>query len=404
MAPRSKSRKDPEPKRPPLARYQSMRDFSATAEPRGDERKLSPKRTDTKLPFVVQKHAATRLHYDFRLGWDGVLKSWAVTKGPSYNPSDKRLAVQVEDHPWDYRDFEGTIPKGQYGGGTVMVWDKGDWTPLADVDQGLKDGHLKFELHGKKLKGLWVLVRMHGRAGGSGGKENWLLIKEKDDFVRGNSDKAIIDEAPDSAATGRSMEEIANSNGRVWQSNRREGSAEKESARPAKREKASVPASRRSSRFRQVADLENTPREKFPGFVAPQLAQQTTAVPAGADWVHELKLDGYRIQIQIHPNEQNKEKQRTVRLLTRKGLDWTARMPDIARAASSLNLTSAILDGEAVALDERGVSNFADLQAAFHEGRQHYITYFAFDLLHLDGHNLRGLSLVDRKRILEDLL
>ncbi len=190
-----------------------MRDFSATAEPRGDK---APRRKDGKagtLPFVVQKHAATRLHYDFRLGWDGVLKSWAVTKGPSYYPGDKRLAVRVEDHPWDYRDFEGTIPKGQYGGGTVMVWDQGSWTPRGDVDQGLKDGHLKFELHGKKLKGDWVLVRMHGRAGWSGkensGKENWLLIKEKDKFARDSSDEPIIEKAPNSAASGRSLEEIA---------------------------------------------------------------------------------------------------------------------------------------------------------------------------------------------------
>ena len=160
------------------------------------------------------------MHYDFRLGWNGVLKSWAVTKGPSYYPGDKRLAVQVEDHPWEYRDFEGTIPKGQYGGGTVMVWDKGDWTPLGDVDQGLKDGHLKFELHGKKLKGKWVLVRMHGRAGGSD-KANWLLIKEKDKFARESSDEAITEEAPDSAASGRTMEEIAAKNDRVWNSARR---------------------------------------------------------------------------------------------------------------------------------------------------------------------------------------
>jgi len=169
-----------------LSRYQSMRDFGVTAEPRGAKSKSQLASATRSLPFVVQKHAATRLHYDFRLGLDGVLKSWAVTKGPSYYPGDKRLAVQVEDHPWEYAGFEGTIPKGQYGGGTVMVWDEGEWIPHGDAEQGLKDGELKFELHGKKLKGNWVLVRMHGPAGGSG-KTNWLLIKERDKFARDSS-------------------------------------------------------------------------------------------------------------------------------------------------------------------------------------------------------------------------
>lgn len=159
-----------------------MRDFRVTEEPRGSKSKPRPAKTAS-LPFVVQKHAATRLHYDFRLGWDGVLKSWAVTKGPSYNPADKRLAVEVEDHPWEYRTFEGIIPQGQYGGGTVMVWDQGTWIPHGDVDEGLTKGHLKFKLHGEKLRGDWVLVRMHGRANRSD-KPNWLLIKEKDEFAR----------------------------------------------------------------------------------------------------------------------------------------------------------------------------------------------------------------------------
>ncbi len=404
MALRKKSRKARSSEGRPLARYHSMRNFNVTAEPRGEKENRRSTHRAAKLPFVVQKHAATRLHYDFRLGWDGVLKSWAVTKGPSFNPADKRLAVQVEDHPWEYRDFEGTIPKGQYGGGTVMVWDKGDWSPLGDVDQGLKNGHLKFELHGKKLKGHWVLVRMHGRAEGTH-KANWLLIKEKDEFARGSSDESITDEAPDSAATGRTMDEIAKRNGRVWQSDRQSGNASaKEPTRAVKQRIVPEPASRRKSVARPAFDLTRAPREKFPGFIAPELAQQTSVVPAGMDWIHELKLDGYRIQIQIRPIEKRRKEKIRVQLLTRKGLDWTARMPDIANAGTNLDVTSAILDGEAVALDNRGVSNFADLQAAFHEGREHYITYFAFDLLHLDGHNLRGLSLTYRKRILEQLL
>jgi bifunctional non-homologous end joining protein LigD len=419
MASRKQSRTTGEAKRP-LARYQRMRDFSATAEPRGDD---APRAKDGKagaLPFVVQKHAATRLHYDFRLGWNGVLKSWAVTKGPSYYPGDKRLAVQVEDHPWEYRDFEGTIPKGQYGGGTVMVWDQGSWTPRGDVDQGLKDGHLKFELHGKKLKGDWVLVRMHGRAARWGketpGKENWLLIKEKDKFARDSSDEPITEEALDSAASGRTMEEIAARKDSVWNSsngkaNRNSNGKSTVKKMPtgkvfAGRDRAAVAASAEGdvARAKRAPELRYAPKERFPGFISPQLALQASSAPDGHDWVHELKLDGYRIQIQIRSGERSGAKTHKVRLLTRKGLDWSARMPDIAAAAAKLRVNDAIIDGEAVALDKRGVSNFADLQAAFQEGRERYITYFAFDLLHLDGHNLRGLSLSERKQILSNLL
>ncbi|HEY1805831.1 MAG TPA: DNA ligase D [Terracidiphilus sp.] len=412
----------------PLEKYQRMRDFSTTAEPRGAARVRAKANAHEELPFVVQKHAATRLHYDFRLGWDGVLKSWAVTKGPSYYPGDKRLAVQVEDHPWEYRDFEGTIPKGQYGGGTVMVWDQGTWTPLGEVDQGLRDGHLKFELHGKKLKGAWVLVRMHGRAERSS-KENWLLIKEKDEFARDSSDEPIIEEKPNSAASHRTMDEIAARKGRVWsskdgQARRSRGAAAGNGGgvgaaakRESFREKIAAAAEREATRAKAAPESrrakgraahnrftgQRIPVERFPGFIAPQLALETGSAPTGDDWIHELKLDGYRIQIQITSGSTG-AKHRKVRLLTRKGLDWTARMPDIAAASSRLRVKDAILDGEAVALDGKGVSNFADLQAAFQEGRQRYITYFAFDLLHLDGHNLRGLPLVERKEFLRDLL
>jgi bifunctional non-homologous end joining protein LigD len=415
MALRKQSKTTGEAKRP-LARYQRMRDFSATAEPRGDDASSRKEGNAGTLPFVVQKHAATRLHYDFRLGWDGVLKSWAVTKGPSYFPGDKRLAVRVEDHPWDYRNFEGTIPKGQYGGGTVMVWDQGTWAPHGDVDQGLKDGHLKFELHGKKLKGDWFLVRMHGRAGWSGkensGKENWLLIKEKDRFARDNSDEPITEEAPDSAASGRSLEQIAAKSDRVWNSAGRNVREARSAAGSGKGRAVVTDAQSSKGRGKRMPNLSHAPTERFPGFISPQLALQASSAPDGDDWVNELKLDGYRIQIQIRSGERSSAKtraragakSRTVWLLTRKGLNWTARMPDIAAAAGRLNVKDAILDGEAVALDEHGVSNFADLQAAFQGDRQRYITYFAFDLLHLDGHNLRGLPLSERKQILSDLL
>src|SRR5271163_1296868 len=206
-----------------LERYRSMRDFNITAEPSGDPHPGKGKQAKPKqqgLPFVVQKHAATNLHYDFRLGWNGVLKSWACAKGPSYVTADKRLAVQVEDHPMEYGGFEGIIPKGQYGGGTVMLWDEGTWEPQAaypDVDAGLRDGSLKFILHGAKLKGKWALIRMGGKYANEK-KPNWLLIKEHDDFERKSDDPPITEEAPNSVVTGRSIEEIAASGDHVWNS------------------------------------------------------------------------------------------------------------------------------------------------------------------------------------------
>ena len=284
-----------------------------------------------------------------------------------------------------------------------MVWDKGDWTPLGDVDQGLKDGHLKFELHGKKLKGDWVLVRMHGRAGGSD-KTNWLLIKEKDKFARDSSDEPITEEAPNSAASGRTMEEIAARKGRVWNST--EGNAQRaRKAAAGNGGEATAAAVRAQDRL--------APNERRIS------ARSTRAIPrihlaaiGSANLISPKRRRlGPRTQAGRLSNPNSNQirrrsgaKNRKVRLLTRKGLDWTARMPDIAAAAAKLSVKDAILDGEAVALDEHGVSNFADLQAAFQEGRQRYITYFAFDLLHLDGHNLRGLPLSERKQILSHLL
>ena len=385
-----------------LERYREMRDFKVTQEPSGKQK--SPKPSDSKnaLPFVVQKHAATRLHYDFRLGWNGVLKSWAVTKGPSYYPGDKRLAVQVEDHPIEYGGFEGTIPKGQYGGGTVMVWDYGDWKPLVDVDKGLAEGNLKFELHGKKLKGKWVLVRMRGH-GERPDKPNWLLIKENDSFVRPATDPAITEEAPDSAITQRSIEQIAKSEDHVWNSNHGDHDGSAKSSRAPSTDAPGTYIKAHNQRAKHLSIPRSAPRQAFPKFIPPQLAQQGTKAPNGKDWVHELKLDGYRIQIHVPPKTSGTGLARKARLLTRKGLDWTARMPDIARAAAQLSVESAVLDGEVVALDERGRANFADLQAAFQESKQSYLTYFAFDLLYLDGHNLCGLPLLQRKELLAEI-
>ena len=274
-----------------LERYREIRDFNVTQEPSGKQGSRTSSDKPNALPFVVQKHAATRLHYDFRLGWNGVLKSWAVTKGPSYYPGDKRLAVQVEDHPIEYGGFEGTIPKGQYGGGTVMVWDYGDWKPLVDVDKGLAEGSLKFELHGKKLKGKWALVRMRGH-GERPDKPNWLLIKENDSFARSASDPALTDEATDSAITQRSIEQIAKSEDHVWNSNRgdRNGAVENAQA-SSKTGRASAGKAKDPSAMRSAL-LKSAPRQAFPGFIPPQLAQQATKPPSGRDWVHELKLDG----------------------------------------------------------------------------------------------------------------
>lgn len=391
-----------------LERYRKMRDFHLTSEPRGRQRTTA---AGAGLPFVIQKHAATRLHYDFRLGWHGVLKSWAVTKGPSYYPGDKRLAVQVEDHPLEYGGFEGTIPKGQYGGGTVMVWDYGEWKPIGDVDRGLAEGHLKFELNGKKLHGRWALVRMHGPREHPE-KPNWLLIKDRDEFAREKDAPCITEEAPESAMTHRSLEQIAANADSVWDSvkgfQRGAGAPAKEVAR----EPAPEPGAHSASKRREQATtnkrrsesrlLKSAARESFPGFIDPQLAQQTAKAPDGGEWIHELKLDGYRIQ--IHIRSTGKKGERNVTLFTRKGLDWTGRMPELASAAAQLPVENAILDGEVVALDQRGIANFADLQAAFQEGRAKYLTYFAFDILYLDGHDLRGLSLLDRKQLLADLL
>jgi bifunctional non-homologous end joining protein LigD len=388
-----KSRKSPEKQ---LARYQSMRDFNITAEPSGNE---SGPEVFPELPFVIQKHAATRLHYDFRLGWNGVLKSWAVTKGPSYFPGDKRLAVQVEDHPMAYGGFEGIIPKGQYGGGTVMLWDRGTWEPHVDVDEGLKKGSLKFSMHGEKMKGNWALVRMGGRAANEA-KPNWLLIKEHDELERPQGDAAITESAPDSVLSGRDIDAIARDGDRVWQSNRSQPNgtkdAETQAAKSMTSDKPAQPVAKPST-VKQKR-LATYPRESIPEFVAPQLASLAKTPPAGDRWIHELKLDGYRIQARID------RKASSVRLLTRTGLDWTYRMKSIADAALALPVDTAIIDGEVVVLSPDGNSNFADLQTAFQEGTKHDLIYFAFDLLHLNGHNLRDLPLVQRKRLLEELL
>jgi len=382
-----------------LADYRAKRDFSATPEPSGAGARSRSQSLREPLPFVIQKHAASRLHYDFRLGWDGVLKSWAVARGPSYFPGDRRLAVEVEDHPLAYGDFEGIIPKGQYGGGTVMLWDRGTWEPRGDAAEGFRKGNLKFALHGEKLHGNWALIRMHGRLENAA-KPNWLLIKEHDGEERGADDKSITDEATDSVLSGRTMEAIASARDRVWNSNGG-GSSQGSSAQPARRRsraaKKDTPEGPPAPS--PAKNLFGAGKEKLPGFIPPQLASMVKSAPRGEAWLHELKLDGYRIQARLNRTGRTA----SVQLLTRTGLNWTLRMTGIADAVAALPARTALFDGEVVVLAPDGTTSFAALQAAFQLGAKRPLSYFVFDLLHLDGRNLRGLPLIHRKEILFEL-
>ncbi|WP_260704993.1 DNA ligase D [Edaphobacter flagellatus] len=375
-----------------LARYRAMRNFSITDEPSGEH---AP-RLSKSLPFCVQKHAASHLHYDFRLGWNGVFKSWAIAKGPSYFTGDKRLAVQVEDHPIEYGGFEGIIPKGQYGGGTVMLWDQGTWELQAaypDVDAGLRDGSLKFILHGTKLKGKWALVRMGGKWAKEK-KPNWLLIKEHDEYERPQDAPPITEEEPDSVVTGRTMDEIARNEDHVWNS---KDTRSQERAWFRKEPASSLsPEQKKQSNATMQHLLKNLPKEKQPVFVPPELATMADVPPSGDGWLHELKLDGYRIQARKDGTR--------VQMLTRTGLDWTARMRSAADEIAKLSVNQVTLDGELAVVAPNGTTSFADLQASLQEGAKHTLTYFAFDLLHLDGRDTRELPLKERKGMLKQLL
>lgn len=395
-----------------LAKYRSMRDFHITAEPAGGAKDGTVARK-AGLPFCIQKHAASHLHYDFRLGWNGVLKSWACAKGPSYVVPDKRLAVEVEDHPIEYGGFEGIIPKGQYGGGTVMLWDQGTWEPQpghTDVDAGLRAGQLKFIMHGEKIKGKWALIRMGGRAA-TERKPNWLLIKEHDEYEQPAGAPGVTETENRSVATGRTMEEIARQEDHVWNSKetagtgqawyRREAVAEKNGAGAASvpangagRPSAAPAAAGASKRLEALID--DLPEEPQPSFIKPQLATEATSAPEGAGWLYELKLDGYRMQARKNGD--------AVEMLTRSGLDWTYRVPAVAEAVAKLPVRAATLDGEVVVLREDGTTNFADLQASFQEGARNPLTFFCFDLLHVEGRNPRGLELRERKKILAEVV
>jgi len=346
-----------------LKTYRQKRDFSKTAEPSGEK---AARRKARALRFVVQKHDATRLHYDFRLELDGVLKSWAVTKGPSTNPADKRLAVRVEDHPLDYGGFEGTIPEGQYGGGTVMLWDEGTWEPVGDPHAGLADGDLKFRLHGKRMRGEWVLVHMRGRDSKTrhGKRENWLLIKHRDAYA--SEGDGLTDTFTTSVETGRDLAGIARGN------------------KPRRKAAAAAPATRVWSGGKA---------QVLPEFRPPELATLVNEIPPGRAWLFEMKYDGYRALAAIAGDQ--------VRLFTRNANDWTAKFRPLVEPLSGLTSGTALLDGEIVAFKD-GRTDFSTLKAALSAGAP--LTYFVFDLLEENGEDLTALPLAERKARLARLL
>jgi len=371
-----------------LEQYQKKRDFRQTPEPAGSvPRRKKP--VAAPLSFVVQKHAARRLHYDFRLELGGVLLSWAIPRGPSLDPGEKRLAVHVEDHPIEYGGFEGVIPKGQYGGGTVLLWDRGSWTPLdPDPDAAYRKGSLKFRLDGEKMHGHWALVRMGGKAAPKrpGDHENWLLIKERDDEAVPESGDALVAKQPLSVATGRSIDAIAADRDRVWDS--QHGGEIAGDPPPA--------AATKPVKKIALARLSGARKRTMPEKLVPQLASQADSAPDGPEWLHEIKYDGYRLLARIARG--------AARLVTRNGLEWTAKFPALARALAALPVESALIDGELVALAADGTTSFAELQDRIAREDTAGLVFFAFDLLYRDGYDLTGAALADRKAVLAEIV
>ncbi|STR27413.1 Putative DNA ligase-like protein Rv0938/MT0965 [Janthinobacterium lividum] len=334
-----------------LKTYQAKRNFAVTPEPAGGDEDANDV-----LTFVIQKHWASRLHYDFRLELDGTMKSWAVPKGPSYDPRDKRMAVQVEDHPIAYASFEGTIPEKQYGAGKVIIWDKGTWQPqpaTPDARKALAAGELKFTLHGHKMHGKWVLVRMKGKGDKRSEKQPaWLLIKEKDHYARPAEEFSVVDEFPDSVRS---------------------------KAMP-KRKVAAAP-----------------PAAGLPATLSPQLATLVDAPPPDAqDWIFEVKFDGYRILARCDGDH--------IALITRNGNDWTAKLPKLRRSLEQLSLPPGWYDGEIVVNDSSGHPDFGALQRAFDAETTSEIVYYLFDVPYFDGHDLRGQPVEARRALLQGLL
>ncbi len=390
----------------PLATYNAKRDFKKTREPKGE------RGTKTGHLFMVQKHDATRLHWDLRLEMDGVLKSWAVTRGPSPNPDDKRLAVRTEDHPMSYATFEGTIPAGEYGGGTVMLWDEGEWEAVGGKDpvKTIEDGHVHVILHGQRMKGEWLLVRMKPRAHEK--RENWLLRKVED--AEAGASGALVDMALTSVTTGRTMAQIADGDDPVWHSDAKKAKADPKAANaagkkaPAKRRpfvpsEVEGPEASATSVARTSTSLGTNGgagrrgakgKALLPAFRDVQLATLVDHVPAGSGWLHEVKFDGYRALVAVAGD--------TVKAYTRHGLDWTDRFAPVVTAIAKLGLGSALIDGEVVALDKDGRPSFSALQSALKTGGA--LHYFAFDLLEQDGEDLTPLPNVARKDRLAALL
>jgi bifunctional non-homologous end joining protein LigD len=400
-----------------LNEYQRKRDFQKTPEPRGKRNT----RANGALAYVIQKHDASRLHYDFRLELNGVLKSWAVPKGPDLDPSVKRLAMQVEDHPLEYGGFEGIIPEGEYGGGTVMLWDRGVWEPIGDPARGLKEGHLKFVLRGEKLKGAWMLVRKGGRRSEEG-ERTWFLFKERDEFARPG--ESVTEKMPLSVATGRSLDEIAEQSDRVWglsgevsQNGRKTPRKPSDKTTPSRRSGKSKPATSGRSPKRRVVDRsngtgkthENTQvdsenlerllkhpkirRGRLPQSQKVELATLVDTAPPGDDWLHEIKFDGYRMICRVGKGK--------ARFISRNGHDWTRRLPELARAVDGLAVKQALLDGEVVVPNPDGTTSFQSLQNVFQEGRTDELVYYAFDILHINGYDVTDAPLELRKQILK---
>ncbi|TPJ56785.1 DNA ligase D [Mesorhizobium sp. B2-7-1] len=354
-----------------LKPYRAKREFSRTPEPTGSLAGGEGNR------FVVHKHHATADHYDLRLEVGGVLKSWAVPRGPSLNPADKRLAVETEDHPIEYIDFEGVIPEGEYGGGPMIVWDTGTWAPMEDVEKSLRTGAFKFRLAGEKLNGGWMLTRLKPKPGEHENKKNWLLFKERD--LASDTKLDILEARPESVKSGRRIEELVTP--------------------PKKRERLPPKAG-----SLKPGALPGAVKGDPPTRIEPQLATQVTEPPGGEHpsrktpelWLHEIKFDGYRTMAHVVDGE--------VRLITRGGIDWTKRYGDLPQAFSRLPVAQAIIDGEIMVLDDKGISRFALLQDALAEGAGSKLHFYAFDLLHLDGWDLRKAPLQKRKALLAELL
>ncbi len=390
-----------------LSDYRRKRNLRVTSEPRGGAVKPRKQRS-----FVIQKHAASHLHYDFRIELDGVLKSWAVPKGPSLNPAHKRLAMQVEDHPLEYSDFEGIIPEGEYGGGTVLLWDRGTWEPVDDGRKGYEEGALKFILHGEKLQGKWMLVRRGGKRADES-ERHWFLFKERDEFARTDSD--ITTEAPLSVTTRRDLDEIATQADRVWGPNgevlpdsqdrstarahRVAKSVSRMSARPksspSKPKRKARPTAAWRAKIAKALRAVKGEAAGFPRRAKVELATLAKKTPANDDWMHEIKFDGYRM---ICHSDGEK-----VRFISRNGKDWTGNFPDLAREIAELPIESCILDGEVVVLEPDGRTSFQALQNAFQTNKSTFL-FYVFDLLYLNGIDTRQAAIEVRKAVLREVI